>query len=61
VKLSHILTRATLVAATTLGFASAVSAQEYTFRFQSSDVASDLQFQYQKGWAALVAERSGGQ
>jgi len=58
-KLNALFARATLAVAA-VGLAGAASAQQYTFRFQSSDVASDLQFQYQKGWAALVEERSKG-
>lgn len=36
------------------------SAQEYSFRFQSSDPAGNPNFEYQKGWTDLVAEKSGG-
>lgn len=38
----------------------AVSAQEFSFKFQSSDPAGNPNFEYQKGWTDLVAERSGG-
>ncbi|WEX10994.1 TRAP transporter substrate-binding protein [Chelativorans sp. AA-79] len=34
--------------------------QEFTFRFQSSDPAGNPNFEYQKGWTELVAEKSGG-
>ncbi|WP_108662536.1 TRAP transporter substrate-binding protein [Acuticoccus kandeliae] len=40
--------------------ATGASAQEYSFRFQSSDPAGNPNFEYQKGWTDLVAERSGG-
>ena len=39
------------------GFA---NAQEYSFRFQSSDPAGNPNFEYQKGWTDLVKERSDG-
>lgn len=51
-------TAATVVAV--LGLAGAASAQEYSFRFQSSDPAGNPNFEYQKGWTDLVAVRSGG-
>ncbi|TCV65885.1 TRAP transporter substrate-binding protein [Neorhizobium sp. S3-V5DH] len=35
-------------------------AQDFSFRFQSSDPAGNPNFEYQKGWTNLVAERSGG-
>ncbi|SDD30556.1 TRAP-type mannitol/chloroaromatic compound transport system, substrate-binding protein [Paracoccus isoporae] len=36
------------------------AAQEYSFKFQSSDPAGNPNFEFQKGWTELVAERSGG-
>ena len=33
------------------------SAQDYSFRFQSSDPAGNPNFEYQKGWTDLVKER----
>lgn len=50
----------TAAAAAFLAFASTANAQEYTFRFQSSDPAGNPNFEYQKGWTELVAERTGG-
>lgn len=38
----------------------AASAQDYSFKFQSSDPAGNQNFEYQQGWTDLVAERSGG-
>lgn len=38
----------------------AAAAQEYTFKFQSSDPAGNPNFEFQKGWTELVAEKSGG-
>ncbi|RAH99923.1 C4-dicarboxylate ABC transporter substrate-binding protein [Acuticoccus sediminis] len=43
-----------------LALTTGASAQEYTFRFQSSDPAGNPNFEYQKGWTDLVAEKSGG-
>ncbi|MBD9498503.1 TRAP transporter substrate-binding protein [Ensifer adhaerens] len=43
-----------------MGLAGTALAQEFTFRFQSSDPAGNPNFEYQKGWTDLVAERSGG-
>ena len=43
-----------------IGLAGSAFAQEFTFRFQSSDPAGNPNFEYQKGWTDLVAERSGG-
>ena len=40
--------------------AGAVSAQDYSFKFQSSDPAGNPNFEFQKGWTELVAERSEG-
>ena len=51
-------TTAALVAV--IGLAGSAFAQEFTFRFQSSDPAGNPNFEYQKGWTDLVAERSGG-
>ncbi|MCQ0969639.1 TRAP transporter substrate-binding protein [Paracoccus sp. TK19116] len=53
-KLIHAATMALLL---TTG---AVSAQEYSFKFQSSDPAGNPNFEFQKGWTELVAERSNG-
>lgn len=44
---------------TAIGLAGTALAQEFTFRFQSSDPAGNPNFEYQKGWTDLVAERSG--
>ena len=46
--------------AVALALTSGASAQEYSFRFQSSDPAGNPNFEYQKGWTDLVAEKSGG-
>ncbi|OWZ88965.1 C4-dicarboxylate ABC transporter substrate-binding protein [Sinorhizobium sp. LM21] len=43
-----------------IGLAGTALAQEFSFRFQSSDPAGNPNFEYQKGWTDLVAERSGG-
>lgn len=40
--------------------ASGAAAQEYSFKFQSSDPAGNPNFEFQKGWTELVAEKSGG-
>lgn len=40
--------------------ASGVAAQDFTFKFQSSDPAGNPNFEFQKGWTELVAEKSGG-
>lgn len=56
----HILlnTAATLVAV--IGLTNTVVAQDFSFRFQSSDPAGNPNFEYQKAWTELVSERSGG-
>ncbi len=40
--------------------AGSAAAQEYSFKFQSSDPAGNPNFEFQKGWTELVAEKSGG-
>ncbi|MDP5308687.1 TRAP transporter substrate-binding protein [Paracoccus spongiarum] len=40
--------------------AGAAVAQDFTFKFQSSDPAGNPNFEFQKGWTDLVAEKSGG-
>ncbi len=40
--------------------AGAAGAQDYSFKFQSSDPAGNPNFNFQKGWTDLVAEKSGG-
>ncbi|MGP3698487.1 TRAP transporter substrate-binding protein [Rhodobacter sp. NSM] len=49
-----------LGAAAGIALASGASAQEHTFRFQSSDPAGNTNFQLQKEWARMVDEKSGG-
>ena len=48
------------VVAATLALAGAAQAQDYSFKFQSSDPAGNPNFGYQQGWADLVGEKSGG-
>ncbi|KXF78140.1 C4-dicarboxylate ABC transporter substrate-binding protein [Paramesorhizobium deserti] len=45
---------------TVIGLTNTALAQEFSFRFQSSDPAGNPNFEYQKAWTDLVAERSGG-
>lgn len=40
--------------------AGTAGAQEYSFKFQSSDPAGNPNFEFQQGWAELVAEKSEG-
>lgn len=40
--------------------AGGAAAQDFTFKFQSSDPAGNPNFEFQKGWTELVAEKSGG-
>lgn len=40
--------------------AGGAAAQDFTFKFQSSDPAGNPNFEFQKGWTDLVAEKSGG-
>jgi TRAP-type C4-dicarboxylate transport system substrate-binding protein len=58
--MKRLLINAWIAAFATLGFAAIANAQEYSLRFQSSDPAGNPNFEYQKGWTDLVAERSGG-
>ncbi|MFD1882860.1 TRAP transporter substrate-binding protein [Paracoccus pacificus] len=53
-RLFHAATAAFLV------FAGAAAAQDFSFKFQSSDPAGNPNFEFQKGWTELVAEKSGG-
>ncbi|WP_299656239.1 TRAP transporter substrate-binding protein [uncultured Jannaschia sp.] len=46
--------------AATLALAGTALAQDFTFRFQSSDPAGNPNFEYQQGWTELVAERTDG-
>ncbi|HUF55317.1 MAG TPA: C4-dicarboxylate ABC transporter substrate-binding protein, partial [Thermohalobaculum sp.] len=50
-----------LAFAATLGLATAASAQEHTFKFQSSDPAGNPNFVLQQEWATAVEEQSDGQ
>jgi TRAP-type C4-dicarboxylate transport system substrate-binding protein len=43
-----------------VGMAGAASAQEYTFRWQSSDPAGNPNFIFQQGWTETLKEMSGG-
>ncbi|BCH26346.1 lactate-binding periplasmic protein [Mesorhizobium sp. L-8-10] len=49
-----------LALVSTVAIVAGATAQEYSFRFQSSDPAGNPNFEYQKGWTDLVAEKSGG-
>lgn len=50
----------TAAAAAFLALVGTADAQDYFFRFQSSDPAGNPNFEYQKGWTDLVAERTDG-
>ncbi|MDF2233586.1 TRAP transporter substrate-binding protein [Albimonas sp. CAU 1670] len=52
--------KAALAASTLALIAGAASAQEYSFRFQSSDPAGNPNFEMQKKWTEMVAEKTGG-
>ena len=49
-----------LAASTALALAGAASAQEHTFRFQSSDPSGNPNFVLQQGWAESVSEMTDG-
>lgn len=49
-----------LTLATALGLATAASAQEHSFKFQSSDPAGNPNFELQQQWASAVEEQSDG-
>lgn len=52
-----------LIISATLGLmmsAGVAFAQDFTFKFQSSDPAGNPNFEYQKGWTENVAAKSGG-
>lgn len=53
---THTLTTAFALALVAFG----VSAQEYTFRFQSSDPSGNPNFEYQVGWTETLKEMTGG-
>lgn len=58
--MKHFLIGTAFAVVAAVGLAGTALAQEFTFRFQSSDPAGNPNFEYQKGWTDLVAERSGG-
>lgn len=58
--MKRLLIGTTLAIVAAIGLAGTALAQEFSFRFQSSDPAGNPNFEYQKGWTELVAERSGG-
>ena len=49
-----------IAVAATLALGGMAQAQDFTFRFQSSDPAGNPNFEYQQGWTELVAERTDG-
>ncbi|WP_116134679.1 TRAP transporter substrate-binding protein [Tropicimonas sp. IMCC34043] len=49
-----------LGAVATAGLAGGAMAQDYTFRFQSSDPAGNTNFLLQKEWAEMVSEKTDG-
>ncbi|MCF3973433.1 TRAP transporter substrate-binding protein [Paracoccus salsus] len=53
-RLIHAATMALILTAT------AGTAQDYSFKFQSSDPAGNPNFEFQKAWTESVAEKSGG-
>ncbi|MEH0070712.1 TRAP transporter substrate-binding protein [Pannonibacter sp. Pt2-lr] len=59
--MKRFLKTASVAAVAAFALATTALAQEYSFRFQSSDPAGNPNFEYQKGWTDLVAEKSGGQ
>jgi TRAP-type C4-dicarboxylate transport system substrate-binding protein len=56
--MKHAILTGALVAVT--GLAGAAAAQEYTFRWQSSDPAGNPNFIFQQGWTETVKEMTGG-
>lgn len=59
--MKHSTIRALLLGAVAIGtLAGAANAQEYKFRFQSSDPAGNTNFLLQKEWAEMVKEKTGG-
>lgn len=54
------ITRILMSASAVIALAAPALAQEFSFRFQSSDPSGNPNFVLQQGWAADVAERSGG-
>lgn len=58
--MKRFLKTASVAAVAAFALATTALAQEYSFRFQSSDPAGNPNFEYQKGWTDLVAEKSGG-
>ncbi|HEY9056011.1 MAG TPA: TRAP transporter substrate-binding protein [Aurantimonas sp.] len=53
-------TKLALTAAATLAIASAASAQEYSFKFQSSDPAGNPNFELQQEWTKAINEKTDG-
>lgn len=56
--MKHVILTGALAAL--VGMAGAASAQEYTFRWQSSDPAGNPNFIFQQGWTETLKEMSGG-
>lgn len=54
------LTKTALAAVAATAMLTAASAQEFSFRFQSSDPAGNPNFELQQGWVEAVKEKSGG-
>lgn len=56
----NIVSQLAVTAAITTALAGAAIAQDYSFRFQSSDPAGNANFILQQSWAEDVSERTGG-
>lgn len=54
------MTRFLMSASAAMALAAPAMAQDHSFRFQSSDPSGNPNFVLQQGWAADVAEKSGG-
>ncbi|MCX2721754.1 hypothetical protein [Roseibium salinum] len=54
------LTRTALAAVAVGGLMASAAAQEFSFRFQSSDPSGNPNFELQQGWAESVKEKTDG-
>ena len=58
--MKRMMTYAAAALAAVMLAAAPAAAQQWTFRFQSSDPAGNPNYEFQKGWTKLVSEKTGG-
>lgn len=58
--MTKLTSKLALAAVAAVAFAGGAIAQDYTFKFQSSDPAGNPNFELQQGWAVLLGQLTGG-